>query len=107
MRLRVRGPNRSEHFMAVTDCYQTLEQTHEDLLDVAFGFADDDGYATVDVEVTVNAEDEDAAILLARSSVRSAIQDAGGYPPGWDEDRHTTSAVAYRIVDESVDLVPA
>lgn len=103
------GGDAAESFTRVADAYAALEAVHESLLDASFGFSahdDDEDYATaqVDVEITVEAEDEDEAFALATSSVRAAIQTAGGASPDW-EDRPDDAVTVYRLAEESVGLV--
>lgn len=104
--LRVSGqPERADHFQQVVDAYAALEDAHQGLLDASFGFSDHDDHAVIDAEITVEAKSEDDAFHLANSSVRSAIQSAGGFTPEWDE-RPPAGAV-YRLTDESIGLVDA
>jgi len=107
MSLRVSGgPDRSEHFDRVVDAFSALESVHDDVLDSSFGFTDHADFSELDIEITVNAVGEAEAFRLASSSVRSAIQQAGGYTPDWDQaPSHDLSAAVYRVMDESVGLV--
>jgi hypothetical protein len=91
----------------VTDRYATLEAADAHLLDCSWGYSDHGGHATVDIDLTVDADDETAAYELASASVRSAIHDAHGATPGWGERASDPAAVVYRLTDESVALLPA
>ena len=99
------APDRGEHFQRVVDRYAQLEQVHAGLLDASFGFSDGVDVATIDAEVTVEADSEDDAFHLANSSLRSAIQSAGGFTPDWDE--RPPSGAVYRLSAETVGLVDA
>lgn len=100
MILWVSGGDPAESFTRVADAH-ALEAVGESLLDASFGFsAHDDNSAHVDVEITVAAEDDDAAFALATSSVQAAIQTAGGVTPDWE-----SAVTVYRLAGESVGLV--
>lgn len=107
LRLRVKGPMRREHFEHVTDCYAALEEKCADLLDCSWEYREaKQGHGRVIVDVTVDAADEHTAFERASASVRSAIHEAGGATPTWDEVPDG-STVVYRLTDENVELVPA
>lgn len=103
--LSVTGPDRAAHFETVADRFASLEARDAHLLDCAWSFSDEEEHSDVDVDVTVAADDESAAYLLASSSVRAAIHDAGGFTAGWDEFAPDLDAVVYRLTDEDVTLV--
>ena len=100
LELRVTGPDRSGSFDEVIDCYAKLESGDERLLDCAWSFTDNQHHSYVTVELTIQADDEAAAYDLARGSVRAAIQDAGGYTPGWEDSAQDPEMVVYRLASE-------
>lgn len=100
MELRATGDDVSKSFEAVVDAYYALEQTCPELLDCGFGYAGQpDGSAHIDVELTVDAETAEHALMIGSGSVRSAIQAAGGFTPGWGE---VPAGTAYRLAVEDV-----
>jgi hypothetical protein len=101
------GPDRAAHFDAVVQAYAQLEAVDERLLDCSFGFSAAEDGATIDVEITVSASSEDEAHDVAIAGLRSAIQAAGGFTPGWAERSPATATAVYRVQSESVDRVPA
>jgi hypothetical protein len=109
LRLIVKGPDgiRQSHFERVTDSYASLEAADAHLLDCSWGYSDRGADATVEIDVTVQADSEAAAFELASASVRSAIHDADGVTATWDEVPRDPSAVVYRVTDEEIEPVPA
>jgi hypothetical protein len=99
------NPDRARHFQKVVEAYAELERVHVGLLDASFGFTDHADHADINVEITVETPTEDDAFHLANTSVRSAIQSAGGFTPDWDE-RPPDGAV-YRLTSETIGLVDA
>ncbi len=101
------GPQRAEHFQEMADAYAALEEVHDELLDSSLGFHDSEDRALVDLELTVLASDEDEAYRLASSSVRAAIQKAGGFKPGWGERVPPNGWAVYPVAGDTVGLVDA
>ncbi len=100
--LTVTGPaaDRTAHFEYVTDCYAKLEEVHDNLLDSAWSLSDEGAYADVEVEITVEASDESHAYDVARASARTAIHDADGFTPGWEDEQTGVGRIQYRIARE-------
>jgi hypothetical protein len=87
----------------VVDELAALDQCKEELLDFAVGLNDD----TVEVEVTVQADDAPTALAIAISCVRAAIHATGGGTPGWDDHKPDESKIVYEIDDdESMEIRP-
>lgn len=105
LQLFVQGPERADHFALVTDRYAELEQADPNLLDSSFGLTDEKEHGVVDIELTVNAADEDIAFTLGIGSVRAAIHAAGGCTPDWDDRADRTGAVVYVAGSRDVELV--
>lgn len=106
MWLTVKGPDRAAHFEDVVGRYADIESDHDGLLDCAWSLDDKEAHGDVEVELTVAAPNEAAAVALANASVRAAIQRAGGYTPGWD-DAVPDLAVVYRLANEEVTVLDA
>lgn len=100
------GDGRAAHFQSVVDEYAKIEAAHNDLLDVAFGYADIGNVSEVDVEVTVLSDSTKDACTLALSCVRAAIHAAGGETPNW-EDGINPGLLGYRLASQEVEAVPA
>lgn len=92
---------RAAHFEHVTDAYARLEEKHDDLLDSSWGYTDQDDQGAVDVTLTVRGQRAPDVLRLAKSSVRSAIREAGGLTPDWENLAPAAEdAVVYRLMDE-------
>lgn len=109
LRLAVKGPDEARrfHFERVIDRYAALEAAGAHLLDCSWTYTERGSHAQVDVDLTVDADDDTSAYDLASASVRSAIHEAEGSTPGWGERPSDPAAIVYRLTDEAVTVIPA